>query len=90
MGHKFAKYENVKAAELVTRFGQLTIKECARIAKETMHWEIIYGDTDSLFINNSENIIESEIAKFIAECKSLVYVDIEIDKVYRTSFNEWA
>ena len=37
-----------------------------------------------LFINNSENIIESEIAKFIAECKSLVYVDIEIDKVYRT------
>ena len=84
MGHKFAKYENVKAAELVTRFGQLTIKECARIAKETMHWDIIYGDTDSLFINNSENINEFEIQQFIAECKSLAHVDIEVDKVYRT------
>ena len=84
MGHKFAKYENVNAAELVTRFGQLTIKECARIAKEKMHWDIIYGDTDSLFINNSENIGKIEIAQFIEECKFLTHVDIELDKVYRS------
>ena len=54
MGHKFAKYENVLAAELVTRFGRFTIQECAKIAKKFMKWEIIYGDTDSLFINNGE------------------------------------
>ena len=83
MGARFAKYENVIAAELVTRYGRATIKECVRIAKEEMNWNVIYGDTDSLFINNISEITLASIQQFIEKCKARANVTIELDKVYR-------
>jgi DNA polymerase elongation subunit (family B) len=81
MGHKFAKYENVVAAELVTRFGRATIQHCAKIAKEVFGWNIIYGDTDSLFIDSE---IDLENAKlFIETCKRELNVNMELDKIYK-------
>jgi DNA polymerase, archaea type len=82
MGHKFAKYENVLAAELVTRFGRVTIQKCAKIAKKLMKWDIIYGDTDSLFINNSKSISSKDIQKFKLACKEQCNIDMELDKIY--------
>ena len=83
MGARFAKYENVIAAELVTRYGRATIKECVRIAKEEMNWNVIYGDTDNLFINNISEITLASIQQFIEKCKARANVTIELDKVYR-------
>ncbi|MPZ07283.1 MAG: hypothetical protein GEU26_12855 [Nitrososphaeraceae archaeon] len=80
MGHKFAKYENVIAAELVTRFGRSTIQHCAKIAKEIFNWDIIYGDTDSLFINSE--IMPEDIKLFIETCKQQLSVNMELDKIY--------
>ena len=79
MGHKFAKYENVQAAELVTRFGRYTIQKCAEIA-EKLGWNIIYGDTDSLMIDSQ--ITHKEIERFISECKACVNINMELDKKY--------
>jgi DNA polymerase elongation subunit (family B) len=80
MGHKFAKYENVLAAELVTRFGRWTIQECAKIAREIFNWNIIYGDTDSLFVDSK--IMPEEVEKFFNLCKERLNVSMELDKRY--------
>ncbi|MGH9974321.1 MAG: DNA polymerase domain-containing protein, partial [Nitrososphaeraceae archaeon] len=82
LGHKFAKYENVMAAELVTRYGRATIQYCAKIAKEVFHWAVIYGDTDSLFVNNSENISDADIKTFVDICQQQMHVNMELDKIY--------
>ena len=82
LGHKFSKYENVKAAELVTRYGRSTIKQCVKIAKEVFKWDVIYGDTDSIFVNNSDTISEEDIKEFIETCKSQLNVRMDFDKIY--------
>ena len=40
----------------------------------------LYGDTDSLFVNNVKSI--DERSKFIAECKSKLEVDVTLDKMF--------
>jgi DNA polymerase alpha subunit A len=83
LGHKFSKYENVKAAELVTRYGRYTIKQCIKIAREIFKWDIIYGDTDSIFVNiNIDSISRDDIKSFKDTCKSQLNVDMDLDKVY--------
>jgi hypothetical protein len=82
LGHKYSKYENVKAAELVTRYGRYTIKQCIRIAREKFGWDVIYGDTDSIFINNCYKISRDAIKSFKDICKSQLNVIIDFDKVY--------
>lgn len=82
LGYMFAKYENVKAAELVTRYGRYTIQHCKKIAEKVFGWEVIYGDTDSLFINNYDQIPEQQVIDFKEACEQQLTVQIEIDKVY--------
>ena len=71
------------AAELVTRYGRATIKGCVKIAQEGFHWDVIYGDTDSLFVNNSEQISDEDIQKFTEQCKQELKVNMDLDKVYQ-------
>jgi len=82
LGYILAKYENVKAAELVTRYGRYTIQHCKKIAEKIFGWQVIYGDTDSLFINNFDKIPEQQIIAFKEACEQQLKVQIEIDKVY--------
>lgn len=79
LGHKFSKYENVNAAELVTRYGRYSIKKCVEIAEKMFKWNVIYGDTDSIF---AINIQKDEIKPFIDACKSQLNVDMDLDKIY--------
>jgi DNA polymerase elongation subunit (family B) len=51
--HMYSKYENIKAAELVTRYGCYTIKQCIKIAEDMFGWTVIYGDTDSIFVSSN-------------------------------------
>jgi DNA polymerase I len=82
LGHKFSKYENVRAAELVTRNGRYIIKKCISIAREIFKWDIIYGDTDSIFVNNGNGISQDDIKRFKDACKSQLNVSMELDKIY--------
>jgi len=43
MDYKFVKYENLHAAELVTRYGRYTISEIRKIASDMFVWDLICG-----------------------------------------------
>jgi DNA polymerase elongation subunit (family B) len=48
-GSKFFKYYDPRVAELITAYGRYTLSKMQEIAKE-MGLNVVYGDTDSLFI----------------------------------------
>ncbi|MGH9988714.1 MAG: DNA polymerase domain-containing protein, partial [Nitrososphaeraceae archaeon] len=80
LGHNHSKYENVKAAELVTRYGRYTIKQCIKIAEDMFGWTIIYGDTDSIFVDSAITEVDKQL--FIDVCKLQLNVNMDLDKVY--------
>jgi DNA polymerase elongation subunit (family B) len=52
------------------------------IAKEVYEFDIIYGDTDSIFVTNVKK--ENDIKKFIAECSLILNLDIEQSEVSKS------
>jgi DNA polymerase I len=50
-GSKYFKYYDPRVAELTTAYGRHTLTKMQEIA-ENMGFEIVYGDTDSLFLHN--------------------------------------
>ncbi|HLI47046.1 MAG TPA: DNA-directed DNA polymerase I [Geobacterales bacterium] len=67
------------AAESVTAIGRYNIDKTIEIAK-SMNLEIIYGDTDSLFIKNPP---PNTLKEFIEEVEHVLKVDLDIDKTYK-------
>ena len=84
MGHRFAKYESLEAAELVTRYGRYTIKQIIKIATDMFGWDLIYSDTDSAFTISSNNDLFSEtnINLFLDTCHLQLNIRMELDKIY--------
>ena len=80
LGHNYSKYENVKAAELVTRYGRYTIKQCIKIAEDMFGWTIIYGDTDSIFISSIVSEVDRRL--FVDTCYLQLNINMDLDKVY--------
>ena len=79
MGAEIFPLYFLPAAEATTAVGRYTnletIKKC-----EGTGIEVLYGDTDSLFIKNPT---EEQIQKLIEQAKTDHGVDLEIDKTYR-------
>src|SRR4029079_13572759 len=50
------------------------------IAKEVYGFDIIYGDTDSLFVTNVQ--YKEDIRKFVTECYILLGMDVEVADIY--------
>lgn len=67
------------AAEAVTYLGRLAISKSIKIAKEE-GLEVIYGDTDSLFIKNPD---PNRLSKFISRVETETKLKVEMDKVYK-------
>lgn len=80
LGHNYSKYENVKAAELVTRYGRYTTKQCIKIAEDMFSWNIIYGDTDSIFVSSVVSEVDRQL--FTDICFLQLNVNMDLDKVY--------
>ncbi|MPZ06070.1 MAG: hypothetical protein GEU26_06570 [Nitrososphaeraceae archaeon] len=80
LGHTYSKYENVRAAELVTRYGRYTIKQCIKIAEDMFSWNIIYGDTDSIFVSSVVSEVDRQL--FTDICYLQLNVNMDLDKVY--------
>jgi DNA polymerase elongation subunit (family B) len=78
-GHPYFKYHDPRVAELVTAFGRYTLNNMRAIADE-LGFSTLYGDTDSLFVNNVKSI--DDISKFIAQCKSKLEIDVVCDKTF--------
>ena len=79
MGAEIFPLYFLPVAEATTAIGRYTILETIRNCEET-GIEVLYGDTDSLFIKKPT---EEQIHKVIEQAKKDHGVDLEIDKVYR-------
>jgi DNA polymerase, archaea type len=80
-GSTFFEYCDYRVAELTTAFGRLTLQYMQHIAKEVYDFDIIYGDTDSIFVTSVKK--QNDIMKFIAECSILLDVDVEVSDIYK-------
>ncbi len=65
-------------AESITAIGRHKILAVAEKAKE-MNMDVIYGDTDSLFIHNPD---EEAVRRLIEWTNNELRVDLEVDKIY--------
>jgi len=93
-GSPYFKYYDPRVAELITAYGRYTISRMKDIAKN-IGFEIVYGDTDSLFIhrdnNNWNNEVglsldtEESIIMFKEECIKQLAIEVEHAKTYKTA-----
>ena len=79
MGAEIFPLYFLPAAEATTAIGRYTILETIKKCEEA-GIEVLYGDTDSLFIKNPS---EQQIKQVIEQAKKDHGVDLEIDKSYR-------
>jgi DNA polymerase I len=79
MGAEIFPLYFLPAAEATTAIGRHTILETIKKCEET-GIEVLYGDTDSLFIKKPT---EEQIKQVIEQAKKDHGVDLEIDKTYR-------
>ena len=78
MGWIAARWYSFEGASLVTYLGRRTIRESIEKARE-LGLNIIYGDTDSVFIEYDEDRVNS-LLRWISEYLGM---EAKIDKVYR-------
>ncbi|MGI9565965.1 MAG: DNA-directed DNA polymerase I [Nitrosopumilus sp.] len=79
MGAEIFPLYFLPAAEATTAIGRHTILETIKKC-EAVGIEVLYGDTDSLFIKNPTEV---QINQVIEQAKKDHGVDLEIDKTYR-------
>jgi hypothetical protein len=78
-GHPYFKYYDPRVAELVTAFGRHTLNRMQKIAGD-LGFEVLYGDTDSLFVNNLART--KDVVRFIQECKNQLDTDVTHEKTF--------
>ena len=79
-GTDFFDFADYRVAELTTAFGRKVLQYMRETAKEVYNFEVIYGDTDSIFVTNIQDV--NLIGKFITECWIVDEVDVEVDKIF--------
>ncbi|MEM1537888.1 MAG: DNA-directed DNA polymerase I [Candidatus Nezhaarchaeales archaeon] len=79
MGHENFPLYCPPAAEAVTAVGRYIISRTIDKAKE-LGLEVIYGDTDSIFVLNPR---EEDVEKLAAWVEEELRVDLDVDKKYR-------
>jgi DNA polymerase elongation subunit (family B) len=72
-------YYDPRVAELVTACGRYTLSKMQDIAAKDMGFDIIYGDTDSLFFNNPSNEF---LSKFQELFNKQLDIELEIKNTY--------
>lgn len=80
MGWVGARWYFRQGAEAVTAVGRGIIGKAIEIA-EGLGLEVIYGDTDSLFVSN-----KPEVGKFVDEVMKVLELEIKVDKIYKRVF----
>lgn len=78
-GHPYFKYYDPRVAELVTAFGRYTLNRMQKIASD-LGFEVLYGDTDSLFVNNLART--EDAVRFIQECKNQLDIEVTLEKIF--------
>ena len=81
MGWVGARWYYKQGAEAVTAWGRTIISRAIKIAEE-LGLRVIYGDTDSLFVDYDEK----KINMFIERVAKELDLEIKIDKIYKRVF----
>lgn len=81
MGWPGARWYFKQGAEAVTAWGRRTITKAINIAK-SLGLRVIYGDTDSLFVEYKKELID----KFINFVYKELELEIKVDKLYKRVF----
>jgi DNA polymerase, archaea type len=74
------EFQDYRVAELVTAFARLKLLEMKQLANDQFQMNIIYGDTDSIFVSgasNAEHDHNLPVAAFTAACKQILGVDVD-------------
>ena len=75
-GNAYFEYQDPRVAELITAFGQYTLKSLEKfVGKES----VLYGDTDSIYLVGANN-------KIVAQAREKFNVRLEVDKVWKILF----
>jgi len=69
-------FQDYRVAELVTAFARLKLLEMKELANKQFGMNIVYGDTDSIFIETKAQEHES-VLSFIVSCKLNLEVDVD-------------
>ncbi len=88
MGWNAARWYCRQCAEATTAWGRHFIKRSAKIAEE-MGFEVLYGDTDSIFVTKPGLGIEKlkgEVEKLIERLSNELPIQIEVDEYYSAIF----
>jgi DNA polymerase elongation subunit (family B) len=81
-GTEFFEFADYRVSELTTAFGRRTLGYMKHIAEEVYGFNVIGGDTDSIFVTDVKNKLD--INKFLAECSITIEdTEIELVKVYK-------
>jgi DNA polymerase elongation subunit (family B) len=84
-GNPYFKYYDPRVAELVTAYGRDILSRMQEIATN-MGFEVVYGDTDSLFLNNKVHDNDHEtISVFQEACNKQLGIEVEHTKTYQTA-----
>lgn len=81
MGWQAARWYCKECAEAITAWGRKNILEAIEKAKQ-MGLKVIYGDTDSLFVENRKELVD----KLISWINDTMGLEIKVDKVYKKLF----
>jgi DNA polymerase I len=72
------EFQDYRVAELVTAFARLKLLEMKQIANDQFQMNIIYGDTDSIFVSsNAGHDHNLPSSAFTAACKQSLGVDVD-------------
>ncbi|MDQ3966779.1 MAG: hypothetical protein M3275_00105 [Thermoproteota archaeon] len=81
-GYRYFKFLDVRVAELITAYGRFTLRKIDEIASSKYQLRVIYGDTDSAFLEGENATNDEVIKKFIAEVNSSLNIELEDDKLF--------
>jgi DNA polymerase I len=85
-GWSQAKWYRRECAEATSAWGRYFIKKASDFAKE-MGMEVLYGDTDSLFVTlKSGGDLQAVIKEFIKKVKDELPLDMDVDNTYKVIF----
>jgi DNA polymerase, archaea type len=77
------EFQDYRVAELVTAFARLKLLEMKELANKQFAMNIIYGDTDSIFVSGiNEERRHELIDSFIAACKHNLGVEVDHQNTY--------
>ncbi len=89
MGYVRSRLYKIDIANSITSYGRENIQKTKRLVESTFGVKVIYGDTDSVFIETkTKNIDEAaeqarKMAKFVSD-QLPGYLELDFDKLYRT------